>query len=155
MVGPTVDRVYTIPLNRNLCDCMCIHACVCLSLASGVVGCFDSSYHLSSTDIHECPSLLSSLLTLWFELGGLPEVQQVLVEGMKTVPKNTWLQVVPQLIARIDSPKDLVRNLIHSLLVDVGKQHPQVGGNREGRGGEKERKKKLLAAIGSPRWSTV
>ena len=92
---------------------------------------------------------------LWFELGGLPEVQQVLVEGMKTVPKNTWLQVVPQLIARIDSPKDLVRNLIHSLLVDVGKQHPQVGGNREGRGGEKERKKKLLAAIGSPRWSTV
>ena len=61
----------------------------------------------------------------------------MLVEGMKTVPKNTWLQVVPQLIARIDSPKDLVRNLIHSLLVDVGKQHPQVGGDREGRGGEK------------------
>ena len=112
-------------------------------------GCFYSSYHLSSTDIHECPSLLSSLLTLWFELGGLPEVQQVLVEGMKTVPKNTWLQVVPQLIARIDSPKDLVRNLIHSLLVDVGKQHPQV---RRGRG---EGKRKLLAAVGSPRWSTV
>ena len=64
-------------------------------------------------------------------------MHQVLMEGMKTVPKNTWLQVVPQLIARIDSPKDLVRNLIHSLLVDVGKQHPQVwreGG--EGRGGK-------------------
>ena len=61
-------------------------------------------------------------------------MHQVLMEGMKTVPKNTWLQVVPQLIARIDSPKDLVRNLIHSLLVDVGKQHPQVW--REGRGGE-------------------
>ena len=73
----------------------------------------------------------------------------MLVEGMKTVPKNTWLQVVPQLIARIDSPKDLVRNLIHSLLVDVGKQHPQV---RRGRG---EGKRKLLAAVGSPRWSTV
>ena len=64
-------------------------------------------------------------------------MHQVLMEGMKTVPKNTWLQVVPQLIACIDSPKDLVSNLIHSLLVDVGKQHPQVwreGG--EGRRGE-------------------
>ena len=65
-------------------------------------------------------------------------MHQVLMEGMKTVPKNTWLQVVPQLIARINSPKDLVRNLIHSLLVDVGKQHPQVWreGRGEGRGGE-------------------
>ena len=64
-------------------------------------------------------------------------MHQVLMEGMKTVPKNTWLQVVPQLIARIDSPKDLVRNLIHSLLVDVGKQHPQVWGEGgEGRGGK-------------------
>lgn len=95
------------------------------------------------------------MLTLWFELGGLPEVQQVLVEGMKTVLKNTWLQVVPQLIARIDSPKDLVRNLIHSLLVDVGKQHPQVGGGREGRGEEKGKERELLAAVGSPQWSTV
>ena len=59
----------------------------------------------------------------------------MLVEGMKTVPKNTWLQVVPQLIAQIDSPKDLVRNLIHSLLVDMGKQHPQVC---RGRGGGEE-----------------
>ena len=71
-------------------------------------------------------------------------MHQVLMERMKTVPKNTWLQVVPQLIARIDSPKDLVRNLIHSLLVDVGKQHPQVW--REERG-EREEMQSLFPVV--------
>ena len=101
-------------------------------------------------------------------------MHQVLMEGMKTVPKNTWLQVVPQLIARIDSPKDLVRNLIHSLLVDVGKQHPQVWREErgEGRGGEGRRCNRYsqwcidwlltscpqvdcLAAVGRPQWNTT
>ena len=34
--------------------------------------------------------------------------------------------MIPQLIARIDSPRRLVSKLIHTLLTDVGKQHPQV-----------------------------
>ena len=35
-------------------------------------------------------------------------------------------QVIPQLIVRIDHPRRLVAKLIHDLLTDVGKQHPQV-----------------------------
>ncbi len=38
-----------------------------------------------------------------------------------------WLQVIPQLIARIDTPRPLVSRLIHQLLTDVGKHHPQEG----------------------------
>ncbi len=38
-----------------------------------------------------------------------------------------WLQVIPQLIARIDTPRPLVSRLIHQLLTDVGKHHPQAG----------------------------
>ncbi len=37
------------------------------------------------------------------------------------------LQVIPQLIARIDTPRPLVSRLIHQLLTDVGKHHPQAG----------------------------
>lgn len=36
------------------------------------------------------------------------------------------LQVIPQLIARIDTPRQLVGKLIHQLLTDIGKQHPQA-----------------------------
>lgn len=42
------------------------------------------------------------------------------------IEKNTWLQVIPQLIARIDSQRVLVSRLIHHLLIDIGKTHPQA-----------------------------
>jgi len=41
-----------------------------------------------------------------------------------------YFQVIPQLIARIDTPRQLVGRLIHQLLSDVGKQHPQVRNGR-------------------------
>ncbi|KAI1309348.1 Serine/threonine-protein kinase mTOR [Halotydeus destructor] len=66
------------------------------------------------------------LLTLWFDDGQYAEVYEALVEGIKVVPVETWLQVIPQLIARIDTPRHLVGRLIHQLLVDIGKHHPQA-----------------------------
>ena len=42
------------------------------------------------------------------------------------------MQVIPQLIARIDHHKRVVSKLIHHLLTDVGKQHPQVRGGGGG-----------------------
>ncbi|RMX59040.1 hypothetical protein pdam_00009963 [Pocillopora damicornis] len=66
------------------------------------------------------------LLTLWFDYGHWPEVYEALVEGIKTIQIDTWLQVIPQLIARIDTPRQLVGRLIHQLLTDIGKHHPQV-----------------------------
>ena len=66
------------------------------------------------------------LLTLWFDYGHWPEVYEALVDGIKTIQIDTWLQVIPQLIARIDTPRHLVGRLIHQLLTDIGKHHPQV-----------------------------
>lgn len=39
---------------------------------------------------------------------------------------ETWLQVIPQLIARIDTSRQLISRLVHQLLVDIGKHHPQA-----------------------------
>lgn len=66
------------------------------------------------------------LLTLWFEYGQYTEVYDALVDGMKLIEINTWLQVIPQLIARIDTHRSLVGSLVHQLLIDIGKQHPQA-----------------------------
>ena len=66
------------------------------------------------------------LLTLWFHHGHNPEVAAALVEGFPTVSMNTWLEVIPQLIARINQPNARVRQGIQKLLVDVGKVHPQA-----------------------------
>lgn len=66
------------------------------------------------------------LLTLWFDYGHWSEVYEALVEGVRTIDVNTWLQVIPQLIARIDTQRHLVGRLISQLLMDIGKAHPQV-----------------------------
>jgi FKBP12-rapamycin complex-associated protein len=66
------------------------------------------------------------LLTLWFSHGGLPEVNRTISEGTKSVPIDTWLEVIPQLLARINQPNPTVRQSIHQLLVEVGKAHPQA-----------------------------
>ncbi|KAF5285925.1 hypothetical protein FQA39_LY04386 [Lamprigera yunnana] len=66
------------------------------------------------------------LLTLWFDYGQWSEVYDAIVEGMRLIEKNTWLQVIPQLIARIDTPRALVSRLIHHLLIDIGKSYPQA-----------------------------
>ncbi|KAG0197801.1 phosphatidylinositol kinase- protein kinase tor1 [Mortierella sp. NVP41] len=66
------------------------------------------------------------LLTLWFKFGHRKEVNEALPKGYPTVSIDTWLQVIPQLIARIHVPSPNVHCLIHQLLSDVGKAHPQV-----------------------------
>lgn len=66
------------------------------------------------------------LLTLWFEYGQFEEVDNALVQGMRLIQINTWLQVIPQLIARIDTPRQRVGDRIHQLLNDIGKHHPQA-----------------------------
>lgn len=65
------------------------------------------------------------LLTLWFDYGQVSEVYDAIVDGIRLIEMNTWLQVIPQLIARIDT-KTLVSTLVHLLLIDIGKTHPQA-----------------------------
>lgn len=66
------------------------------------------------------------LLTLWFNYGHWPEVCDALVEGIKSIQIDTWLQVIPQLIARIDTPRQRIGLLVHQILTDIGKHHPQA-----------------------------
>lgn len=66
------------------------------------------------------------LLTLWFNHGATAEVQMALKKGFADVNINTWLVVLPQIIARIHSNTHAVRELIQSLLVRIGQHHPQV-----------------------------
>lgn len=66
------------------------------------------------------------LLTLWFNHGASEEVQLALQKGFSHVNINTWLVVLPQIIARIHSNNHAVRELIQSLLVRIGHSHPQA-----------------------------
>ncbi|KAG9256851.1 armadillo-type protein [Emericellopsis atlantica] len=66
------------------------------------------------------------LLTLWFAHGGHPDVNGAVAEGFSKVSIDTWLEVIPQLIARINQPNRRVQQSVHNLLADVGRAHPQA-----------------------------
>ncbi|XP_010557538.1 PREDICTED: serine/threonine-protein kinase TOR isoform X2 [Tarenaya hassleriana] len=66
------------------------------------------------------------LLTLWFNHGATSDMQKALQRGFNHVNINTWLVVLPQIIARIHSNNRAVRELIQSLLVRIGETHPQA-----------------------------
>lgn len=66
------------------------------------------------------------LLTLWLTHGGNAEVNMVVTEGFTRVSVDTWLEVIPQLIARINQPNRRVQQSVHNLLADVGRAHPQA-----------------------------
>ena len=66
------------------------------------------------------------LLTLWFNHGSNLEVNHAMMEGYTRINIDTWLEVIPQLIARINQSNPTIRVTIHRLLDDVGKAHPQA-----------------------------
>jgi len=66
------------------------------------------------------------LLALWFSHGARRDVEAALVQGINTISIDTWLDVIPQMIARIDNPQPLIRKLLQDLLCKIGKAHPQA-----------------------------
>ncbi|KAG0576661.1 hypothetical protein KC19_5G097200 [Ceratodon purpureus] len=73
-----------------------------------------------------CLQDILRLLTLWFYHGASREVQEALIKGFDMVTVETWLAVLPQIIARIHSNTPAVRTLIQGLLVRIGRSHPQA-----------------------------
>lgn len=66
------------------------------------------------------------LLTLWFKFGGNIDVATTIAAGVSSVSVDTWLQVIPQLIARIQITDSRTRQSIHDLLIQIGRVHTQA-----------------------------
>ncbi|KAJ3878338.1 phosphatidylinositol 3-kinase [Lentinula edodes] len=66
------------------------------------------------------------LLTLWFKFGSNGNVSNAMTKGFAKVGIDTWLHVIPQIIARIQTPNLLIRRTIHNVLINIGKHHPQA-----------------------------
>ncbi|KAL7715888.1 Serine/threonine-protein kinase TOR [Entamoeba marina] len=66
------------------------------------------------------------LLTILFKYGKYQDVEEAIVEGIRTLPVDIWLHVIPQIIARIQSNVPAVKRVMTDLLTMIGKRHPQA-----------------------------
>ena len=66
------------------------------------------------------------LLTILFKYGSCQEVEEAIVDGIRALPVDIWLHVIPQIIARIQSSVPAVKRVMTDLLTTIGKKHPQA-----------------------------
>lgn len=98
------------------------HAVVANHVVPAVHGFFESISLSQGSSLQDT----LRLLTLWLTHGGYSEVTSAVTEGFTHVSVDTWLEVIPQLIARINQPNKRVQQSVHHLLADVGRAHPQA-----------------------------
>jgi len=67
-----------------------------------------------------------NLLSCLFKYGDLPDVARTINEGLVSIKIESWLGVLPQLLARIHMKSPSVRSVLHPLLVRLGAKHPQA-----------------------------
>ena len=79
-----------------------------------------------SVDLDILQQDILRILTIWFEYGHEEQVERELRKGFNTVNIDTWLLVIPQIIARIHATQPVVREMIYEVLCRIGKAHPQA-----------------------------
>jgi FKBP12-rapamycin complex-associated protein len=103
-------------------DARANHAVIVDHVVPAVRGFFESIALSAGSSLQDTLRLLS----LWLSHGGSSEVNTAVTEGFSRVSIDTWLEVIPQLIARINQPNRRVQQSVHNLLADVGRAHPQA-----------------------------
>ena len=67
-----------------------------------------------------------NLLSCLFKYGDLPDVSSTINRGLDSIRLESWLGVLPQLLARIHIKSPSVRSVLHPLLTRLGAEHPQA-----------------------------
>lgn len=66
------------------------------------------------------------MLKIWFQHGNLNEIQSKLKEGVEIIDLKVWIEVIPQLLARIDIKDDTIRRTLIDLLEKISLKFPQA-----------------------------
>lgn len=80
-----------------------------------------------SKDLHGSNLIQDILrvLTLMFRYGHISEISNSLSEGINQISIDTWLDVIPQLIARLNITNQSTSKLLVDILTKLGETHPQ------------------------------
>ena len=89
--------------------------------------------HGAATTTRDSLQDILRLLTLWFRYGMRPAVDAAIRRGLEddattgasAVALETWLEVTPQIIARMHSPHQRIRSAVLRLLARMAQAHPQ------------------------------
>eukprot|EP01062_Namystynia_karyoxenos_P015147 TRINITY_DN1549_c0_g4_i1.p1 TRINITY_DN1549_c0_g4~~TRINITY_DN1549_c0_g4_i1.p1 ORF type:complete len:3197 (+),score=1051.87 TRINITY_DN1549_c0_g4_i1:192-9782(+) len=91
-------------------------------LVSALKGFFNSLDNLDDESF-SVPNLLR-ILTVWFRFGHHEKIASEIQRGIRTVKVSVWVYVLPQLVARVSFPRQVVRSQVHDLIILLGTEFP-------------------------------
>ena len=86
---------------------------------------FVKSISLGGLEFTETLQDSLKLFGLWFKYGDLPIIQNSMKQHYEDIDITCWLNVVPQLIAKLDIENEIIQNNVMDLLEYIGTHYPQ------------------------------
>ena len=87
---------------------------------------FTNSICIGGKNISKILQDLLRLLDLWFTIGSIGELQKHLSNSFEVIDIDSFLLVIPQLLARIDINDKVIFEMLHNLLLKIGNAHPRA-----------------------------
>jgi hypothetical protein len=66
------------------------------------------------------------LMKIWFEHGDYARIDEIVRDSITRINLRVWINVIPQLLARIDIKKPMIKTLLLDLLERVSQRYPQA-----------------------------
>eukprot|EP00826_Nyctotherus_ovalis_P038572 TRINITY_DN3621_c0_g1_i10.p1 TRINITY_DN3621_c0_g1~~TRINITY_DN3621_c0_g1_i10.p1 ORF type:complete len:740 (-),score=270.65 TRINITY_DN3621_c0_g1_i10:161-2380(-) len=94
----------------------------CIAAIKGFV----NAIALGGNDMTKTLQNLLRLIKIWFAYGDRPEEETLIRGSFEKIDVTSWLAIIPQIIARIDTRNPVIRKMIFDLLEKIGRHEPQA-----------------------------
>ena len=96
-----------------------------LNYAKNAIEGFAKSICIGGKNISKILKDLLLLLNIWFQVGMDESIDKLMNEKIDTISLDSWILVIPQLLARINVTNPLIRNTLILLLKKIGLVNPR------------------------------
>lgn len=95
------------------------------SYASNAIKGFTKSVCIGGKSISKTLQDLLRLIDLWFQVGSEHSLNELIMESFDQIAIESWLLVIPQLLARVGVTNETIRNSLVYILKKIGLNHPR------------------------------
>ena len=92
---------------------------------NGIKG-FTHSVCIGGKNISKTLQDLLRLIDIWFIMGDKEEIDKLLNKSFEMIDLDSWLLVIPQLLARVNIVDERIRTSLCNLLRKIGNSHPRA-----------------------------
>jgi FKBP12-rapamycin complex-associated protein len=98
---------------------------MCIKYAQNALTGFSNSVCIGEKNISKTLQDLLRLIDVWFIMGENEEIEKLIYKSFDIINIDSWLLVIPQLLARVNIVNEKIRNSLVHLLKQIGTDHPR------------------------------